>query len=91
VKVTESLTGVGSQLGNVGDTLRRAKDKVEGIQARADALEGMLEAGVLTDPLDSRSATDRELDQLRSTSAVDADLERLRQEIAGKDSSKPAG
>ena len=80
VKVTESLTGLGGHLGGTSDALRRASDKVEGMRDRADALGGMLEAGVLTDQFDGRSATKRELDALKATSAVDDELAKLKYE-----------
>jgi phage shock protein A len=84
VKVTESLAGVGHDLGSVGDSLQRAEDKVAGMRAKADAMDGMLQTGILNDPLDRRSGTERELDALRSSSAVDTELERLKAELAGK-------
>lgn len=87
VKVTESLTGVGKDLGNVGDTLQRAEDKVAGMRAKADAMDGLLESGVLVDPLDPRNSTQKELDALRSASAVDLELEKLKAEMAA---GKPA-
>jgi phage shock protein A len=81
VKVTESLTGVGNRLGQVGDTMRRAEDKVAGAQAKADAMDGLLKAGILNDPLDHRSSSEKELDTLRSNTAIDAELEKLRAEL----------
>jgi phage shock protein A len=80
-KVTESLTGVGDRLGQVGDTMRRAEDKVNNAQAKADAMDGLLKAGVLNDPLDRRSSTEKELDAMRSHSAIDAELEKLKAEL----------
>ena len=84
VKVTESLTGIGGDLGNVGAAMRRAEDKVSGMQAKADAIEGLMQSGVLNDPLDTTTSTEKELNALRSASAVDTDLERLKAELAGK-------
>lgn len=81
VKVTESLTGVGQRLGNVGDTMRRAEDKVAGAQAKADAMDGLLKAGILNDPLDHRSSVEKELDAMRSNSAIDAELEKLKADL----------
>jgi len=81
VKVTESLTGVGNRLGQVGDTMRRAEDKVAGAQAKADAMDGLLKAGILNDPLDHRSSAEKELDAMRSNSAIDAELEKLKAEL----------
>jgi phage shock protein A len=81
VKVTESLTGIGNRLGQVGDTMRRAEDKVTGAQAKADAMDGLLKAGILNDPLDRRSSSEKELDALRNNSAVDTELEKLKAEL----------
>lgn len=82
VKVTESLSGVGKNLNGVGDAMRRAEDKVASMQARADAMDGLLESGILSDPLDKSNPLEKELAALRSTSAVDSDLERLKAELA---------
>ena len=90
VKVTQAMSGVGSSFNNVGDTLRRAEDKVSGMRAKADAMESLTESGVLSDPLDSRPKEERELDALRVGSAIDSDLEKLKAELTGgKDDPKP--
>jgi phage shock protein A len=81
VKVTQSMAGMGNSIGNVGETLRRADDKVAGMRAKADAMEGLIESGVLTDPLDSKTKSERELDALRVGSAIDNDLEKLKAEL----------
>ncbi|MCW6512960.1 PspA/IM30 family protein [Lichenifustis flavocetrariae] len=78
VKVTEALTGLGGHLGHTGDALRRVNEKVEGMRDKADAMGHMLEAGVLTDQFDDRSASKRELDVLKATSAVDDELAQLK-------------
>lgn len=82
VRVTESLTGIGSGLGSVGDTMRRAKDRVEAAQDRANTMSGLVEQGLLTDPLDRSSPVEQELHELRATGAVDADMQRLRAELS---------
>jgi phage shock protein A len=84
VKVTQSLTGVGNNLGNVGDAMRRAGDKVQGMQAKADALEGLMQSGVLSDPLDNSTAAQKELNTLRASQSVDAELEKLKAEMSRK-------
>jgi phage shock protein A len=87
VKATQAMTGVGSSFNNVGDAMRRAEDKVSGMRAKADAMDGLVESGVLVDPLDNRPKEQRELDALRVGSAIDSDLEKLKAELAGN---KPA-
>ncbi|WP_158810861.1 PspA/IM30 family protein [Beijerinckia sp. L45] len=78
VKVTESLTGLDNRLGGTSDALRRAQEKVHGMRDRADALEGMVERGQLTDQSDPRTATQRELAVMRATNAVDDELAQLK-------------
>jgi phage shock protein A len=90
VKVTQAMSGVGSSFNNVGDTLRRAEDKVSGMRAKGDAMESLTESGVLSDPLDSRPKEERELDALRVGSAIDSDLEKLKAELAAGKDGKPA-
>jgi len=80
VKVNESLSGLNNKLGGVGESVRRAKDKTAQMQARAQAIDGLAESGVL-DEGDDRSQAERELAKLRSGSAVDAELERLKAQI----------
>ncbi len=82
VKVTESLTGLGHGLDDAGDALRRAQDRTAQEQAKAQAMDGLLESGVINDPLDHRSQTDREMDKLRAISGVDDELARLKAEMA---------
>ncbi len=80
VKVNESMAGLGDKLGGVGDTIRRAEDKTEKMQARAQALDTLADGGVL-DEGDGRTRTERELDKMRNTNTVDADLARLKDQI----------
>jgi phage shock protein A len=82
VQVTQAMTGVGGSFDNVGETLRRAEDKVSGMRAKADAMQSLTESGVLVDKLDNRPKEERELDALRVGSAIDSDLERLKTELA---------
>ncbi|MHB8212010.1 MAG: PspA/IM30 family protein [Acidithiobacillus sp.] len=84
VKVTESLTGLGHGLDDAGDALRRVQDRAAHEQAKAQAMDGLLESGIINDPLDHRTQTEREMDKLRATSGVDDDLTRLKAELAAK-------
>ena len=80
VKVTQSLTGIGSSMSGVSDTMRRAEDKVHGMRDKADAMDGLIQTGVLVDPLDRRSPDQQELAAIRATNAVDDELARLKAE-----------
>lgn len=82
IRVGESFAGLGKGLDDGGEALRRAQDRTEQMQAKAQAVDGLLETGAITDPLDQRSQVERELDKLRSTSGVEDELSRLKAEIA---------
>lgn len=84
IKVTESLTGIGNQMGDAGNALQRAKDRTDHLQAKAAALDSMMATGVLNDPLDSRTQTEKEIDALRSGSSVDDELAAMKAAIASQ-------
>ena len=88
VKVSESLTGIGKGMEDAGDAMRRAQDRTRQMEAKAVAMDGLMASGALSDPLDSRSQTEKELDEVRATSGVDDDLARLKAEMA-KDKGTP--
>ena len=88
VQVTQSITGVGDTLGRVGNAYARAEDKMLAMRDKADAMDGMIQQGLLTDSLDKRDAATREIAQLRSEHAVDDDLARLKQQLGVE--AKPA-
>ena len=90
VKVTQSLTGVGGRMENVGRTLERAEGKMLGARDKADALGSMLEQGLINDPLDKRSRDDKELAQLRDAHAVDGQLALLKSQMGAPALNAPA-
>ena len=52
-----------------------------GARDKADAMDSMIEQGLISDPLDPRSRSDKELAALRDTHAVDAELAQLKQQM----------
>lgn len=88
IKVTESLTGIGGQMGDAGAALQRARDRAEHMQAKAAALDSMMDSGVLNDPLDSRTSVEKELDALRGGSTVDDELAAMKAAMAHQEEPK---
>jgi phage shock protein A len=82
IKASESLAGIGTGLGNVGETMRRAQEKTQLLSAKAEAMERMMDEGVLDDQSDHQSQIGHEIEQLRLTSDVDAQMAKLRAELA---------
>ena len=91
VRIGEAATGIGEQMADTGLAIQRARDKTEQMQARAAAVDELIESGTLEDfTAGGQTQLDRELAQLSSSSQVDSDLERLKAEIgAGSGGAKP--
>jgi phage shock protein A len=82
VRIGEAATGIGEQMADTGLAIQRARDKTEQMQARASAVEELVEAGTLEDfTAGDKSALDRELDQLQAGQQVDRELEKLKAEL----------
>jgi phage shock protein A len=81
VRIGEAATGIGEQMADTGLAIQRAKDKTEQMQARASAVEELVEAGTLEDFTTGGDQIDRELAQLASSSQVDQELEKMKAEL----------
>ena len=89
VRIGEAASGIGEQMADTGLAIQRAKDKTEQMQARAAAVDELVEAGTLEDfSAGGETPLDRELAALASSSQVDADLERLKAEVGAGQGSK---
>jgi len=88
-KIGEAFSGISDDMASVGVAMDRAEDKVQTMQARAGAIDELLESGALEDLTVSGDVVDRELAAIASQSSVDADLARLKGEIGA--GTPPAG
>ena len=82
VRIGEASTGIGDQMADTGAAIDRARDKTEEMQARASAMDELI------DVRDARglhvggeTQLDRELAQLTSKSKVDDELAKMKAEI----------
>jgi phage shock protein A len=81
VRIGEAATGIGEQMADTGLAIQRAKDKTEQMQARASAVEELVEAGTLEDFTSGEDRLDRELAQMASSAQVDQELEKMKAEL----------
>jgi phage shock protein A len=82
VRIGEAATGIGEQMADTGLAIERARDKTEQMQARASAVDELIEAGTLEDfTAGDQTALDRELAAISADRQVDAELEKLRAEV----------
>jgi phage shock protein A len=80
--VNEGVAGISKSITDSGAALQRAQDKIAGMQARAGALDELLESGVLEDLSSSHDDIQKELDQIGTASAVDQELAALKASVA---------
>jgi phage shock protein A len=81
VKIGEASTGIGEEMADTGLAIQRAQDKTEQMQARAAAVDELIDSGTLEDYTSTGTQLDRELAQISAQSQVDADLARLKGEL----------
>lgn len=82
VRIKESVTGISEEMSDVGVSLNRAEEKTQKMQAKAQALDEMIDSGVLTDYTTSSENLggdiEAELDKVTMKSSVDEELEKLK-------------
>jgi phage shock protein A len=84
VRIGEAATGLSEEMADIGLAMQRAQDKTESMQARAQAIDELVNSGTLNDPLVSSGDPLRdELDKMKAGQSVDDELARLKAE-AGK-------
>ena len=87
VKIKESVTGISEEMSDVGMALSRAEEKTEKMKAKAQAMDEMIDTGVLTDftssfgSTSSNSNTDLELEKVSVNSEIDKELAKMKSEM----------
>ncbi|MEU4493391.1 PspA/IM30 family protein [Streptomyces sp. NPDC023998] len=82
-RITEAVTGIGEEMGDVGLAMQRAQDKTEQMQARAGALDELLASGALEDATlpAGRDDIQAELERVTAGSDVDKELARMKAQL----------
>jgi phage shock protein A len=79
--VDESASGISTAFGDSGAELQRAQDKIAMMQARAGAMDELLQSGVLEDVGGNTDDIQAELDEAGSAAQVDKELAALKAEV----------
>ena len=88
VRISEAASGVGEQMADLGLAMQRAEDKVEGMRARAHAVEELEAAGTFEDITalgSGQDDIDKELAQLSSGAEVEDELSKMKAELGSGD------
>jgi len=83
--VSESVTGISTSFSDDGEALQRAQDKIAATQARAGAMDELIQSGVLEDVGGDTDEIQAELDQAGTDAQVDKELAALKAELASGD------
>lgn len=79
--VNEEAAGISRGLNDSGAALQRAQDKIANMQARASAMDELLQSGVLEDVGGDTDDIQHELDEASASSDVDKQLAALKAQI----------
>jgi phage shock protein A len=84
VKINEAVTGISQEMSEMNLAMQRAQDKVLTMQARAEAMDTLIEQGTLGDQGllgPGGDPLERELHQIASEQNVDAQLQAMKQQL----------
>lgn len=85
VKINEAITGISQEMTEMNLAMQRAQDKVLNMQARANAMDSLIEQGTLGEQgllgAGSGDTLDRELQQIAAQQNVEAQLQALKQQL----------
>jgi phage shock protein A len=80
VKIKESVTGISEEMTDVGMAMDRAEEKTERMRAKSQALDEMINSGVLTDYTSNKDEIEKELEKITVQNSVDEELAKLKSE-----------
>lgn len=85
VKINEAVTGISQEMSEMNLAMQRAQDKVLTMQARANAMDTLIEQGALGDQgllgAGSGDSLERQLNNLSSQQNVEAQLQAMKQQL----------
>ena len=90
VKIKESVTGISEEMADVGMAMNRAEDKTEKMRAKSQALDDMIDSGVLTDYTENKDQIERELEKISVQGTVEEELAKIKAERAAVNKKKKA-
>jgi phage shock protein A len=80
VKIKESVTGISEEMTDVGMAMNKAEEKTERMRAKSQALDEMINSGVLTDYTSNKDEIEKELEKITVQNSVDEELAKLKSE-----------
>jgi phage shock protein A len=80
VRIKESITGISEEMTDVGMAMNRVEEKAERMKSKAQALDEMIDSGVLVDYTSNKDEIESELEQITVDKSVEEELAKLKAE-----------
>jgi|SRR5215217_1680805 len=88
VRIKESVTGISEEMADVGIAMNKAEEKTEKMKAKSQALDEMIESGVLTDYTSSTNEDggliEKQLEDVATQESVEQELAKLKAQRSKK-------
>jgi phage shock protein A len=88
VRIKESVTGISEEMADVGIAMNKAEEKTEKMKAKSQALDEMIDSGVLTDYTSTTNedggTIEKELEDVASRESIEQELAKLKAERSKK-------
>ena len=85
-RISETVSGLSEEMADVSLLVERAEERTESLQARALAIDELVDTGVLEDSTGASSdLVERELNKLSAEGGVDEELAMLKRQLEDKD------
>jgi phage shock protein A len=81
VRIKESATGITEEISNFELALRKAEDKLERLKAKSQALDEMIDSGILADYISNKDEIEKELEKIAIQGSVEDELVKLKGQI----------
>jgi phage shock protein A len=81
-KIGEAVSGISESMSDTGLAMQRAQDKIEQMQARAGAMDELLQSGTLNDLSGTSDSLQAELDKGAQSTDVELELAQLKGQLA---------
>ncbi|HET6730277.1 MAG TPA: PspA/IM30 family protein [Nitrososphaeraceae archaeon] len=80
VRIKENITGISEEMTDVGISMNRAEEKAERMKSKAQALDEMIDSGVLVDYSSDKDEIESELEKVTVNRSVEEELAKLKAE-----------
>ncbi|ORX23239.1 phage shock protein A [Thermoanaerobacterium sp. PSU-2] len=84
VMIKETLTGIANDTTDLGERIRNAEEKIKEKYAKSQAIDYMIDAGMLDNILDDENKVEKELKEIEKQKRAEEEFEELKKRVAAK-------